>query len=354
MNGNYAPITFVVPGDLHLTSRNQPNYAAASAVVSEINRLVGPDFVQFIGDNVQDGTHEQFALFGELASHLEVPHYALVGDHDLDDSKSFDRFVEHVGDPYGSHRLRGIRFVRLNSQEFQPVGFSEDQLDWLAGELEEAAAHRDQVVLFQHNYPYQIWEDFDGPGIDRWRQLIQSPSIVTIVCGHTHYLQTANDGRNVWTAVRSIGDPEGGSPGYLIGFLHGDDLAFKYRTIDDSGPIVMITHPRDSLLATHARHIIYGPTEVSVRTWSSTPIRQVRWKLDGGFGPDLASVDGNHWYAVLSDAQLRKGEHQIEVLAMDERGDVAGTDSLTFVFDPTNRHTAVPTTRPRVCSTAFC
>jgi hypothetical protein len=140
----------------------------------------------------------------------------------------------------------------------------------------------------------------------------------------------------------------------LISFLHGDDLAFKYRTIDDTGPVVMITHPRDSLLATHARHIIHGPDEVSVRTWSSTLIRQVRWRLDGDFGPDLTSADGNHRHAALSDAQLRKGEHQIEVLAIDERGEVAGTDSLTFIFDPTNRHTAVPMTRPHVRQTAFC
>ena len=26
-----------------------------------------------------------------------------------------------------------------------------------------------RVVIFQHHYPYQVWEDFDGPGIDTWR-----------------------------------------------------------------------------------------------------------------------------------------------------------------------------------------
>ena len=75
-------VVVAVPGDLHLTEAGRPNHAVARWAVGEINALVRPDFVQFIGDNVQDGTPEQFALFRELAGRLRVPWYALVGDHD--------------------------------------------------------------------------------------------------------------------------------------------------------------------------------------------------------------------------------------------------------------------------------
>ena len=127
-------------------------------------------------------------------------------------------------------------------------------------------------MVFQHNYPYQIWEDFAGPGIDDWRAIVQTRRIAAIVCGHTHYWQVANDGRNVVVATRSIGDPEGGPPGYTLGYFHGDDLAVAYRSVEDDGPVVLVTHPRDVLLATGSRHVIAGHDHLRVRTWSSAEI----------------------------------------------------------------------------------
>ncbi len=79
------PVVVVVPGDLHLTEPGLDNHRVAHQVVDEINRLVRPDFVQFIGDNVQDATEAQFRLFDELRGRLSVPHFALVGDHDVKD-----------------------------------------------------------------------------------------------------------------------------------------------------------------------------------------------------------------------------------------------------------------------------
>ncbi len=49
-------MTFVVPVDLHLTEPGLDNDKVASWMVDEVNDLIRPDFVQFIGDNVQDAT----------------------------------------------------------------------------------------------------------------------------------------------------------------------------------------------------------------------------------------------------------------------------------------------------------
>src|SRR5205823_3657100 len=78
--------------------------------VGEINELIRPDFVQFIGDNVQDGTEQQFDLFEELTSRLHVPWYALVGDHDVLDDPRAGNFSVLVGDPTGALSLSGFRF----------------------------------------------------------------------------------------------------------------------------------------------------------------------------------------------------------------------------------------------------
>jgi 3',5'-cyclic-AMP phosphodiesterase len=39
-------------------------------------------------------------------------------------------------------------------------------MGWFRAELAAAIANCERVVVLQHNYPYQIWEDFDGPEID--------------------------------------------------------------------------------------------------------------------------------------------------------------------------------------------
>jgi 3',5'-cyclic-AMP phosphodiesterase len=347
-------VVFVIPGDLHLVEAGQENHRVACRVIDEVNRLIRPDFVQFIGDNVQHATTEQFLLFRELASTLLVPHFALVGDHDDEGGESPARFRQYVGDPYGSIALRGFRFIRLNSREFRPVGFSEEQLDWLDEELVGAREADQQVVIFQHHYPYKVYEQFAGPGIDRWRRTMDAHRPVAILCGHTHYGQTANDGRYVSIAARSIGDPEGGPPGYLLGFVERDDLAIKQCSIADRATLALITHPRDALLATGPRHIVQAADRIRARTWSVEPLLGVRWRLDETIWRELHLDSRDHWSGALPSEGLEKGEHLVEVAAVGQAGEIVARDGVTFLFDPTGRYTPIPMVRPVVKQTAFC
>lgn len=353
MSDPHEPIVFVVPGDLHLTEPGLDNHRVAEWVVGEANDLIRPDFVQFIGDNVQDATDEQFQLFDALRSRLDAPHFALVGDHDVKDDPAATGFQRHLGATYGSTSLRGFRFLRLDTQQAKPAGLRPEQVDWLRAELAAAEAAGERVLIFQHNYPYQIWEDFAGPGLDDWRGLVQSRRIVAVVCGHTHYWQMANDGRNAFVAVRSIGDPEGGPPGYCLGSLRGDDLALTYRTIEDKGPALLITHPREALLATGSAQIVSGDDEVRVRTWSVGSVRSVRARVDDGSWFALGSTGAGEWAAPLRGGDLSKGEHALEVEAEDNAGATA-TQRIGFMVDPTGRYTAVPEVRPKVTQTNFC
>ena len=160
------------------------------------------------------------------------------------------------------------------------------------------------MVIFQHNYPYQIWETFDGPGIDEWRAIVQTRRIAAIISGHTHYWQLANDGRNIAIATRSIGDPEGGPPGYLIAYFHGDDLAVAYRSVEDRGPIAMITHPREAILATGPAHVVRGPARIRVRTWSEATVTTVRSRVDSQAWINL-EVDQRVDYLLVGPAACR-------------------------------------------------
>ena len=108
MSDRDKPVVVVVPGDLHLTEPDLENVRVASRVIDEVNGLIRPDFVQFIGDNVQDATEAQFDLFDDLRGRLEVPHFAMIGDHDVKDDPSATGFRRHVGEPYGATSLARV------------------------------------------------------------------------------------------------------------------------------------------------------------------------------------------------------------------------------------------------------
>lgn len=211
----------------------------------------------------------------------------------------------------------------------------------------------EHFVIFQHNYPYQIWEDFAGPGVDDWRGVVQSRRVAAIICGHTHYLQFANDGRNALVATRSIGDPEGGPPGYLVGHVEGDDLAITFRGVDEVGPLVLVTRPRELILATGPAHVISGHDRVRVRTWSGLPVERVVAQVDECEPFPLESEGPGRWTAPLDARRLLKGEHTLAVEATDTEGR-QGRHAIEFLIDPTGRFTAVPGVRPRVTTTEFC
>lgn len=353
MSTTESAVTFVVPGDLHLTEPGLANHRDAHRAVDHVNAWIRPDFVQFIGDNVQDATGAQFRLFDELRGRLEVPHFALVGDHDVKGDPGAEGFRARFGETFGSTAIEGVRFVRLDTQGAKPIGIVPGQVAWLRDEVDEATAAGQTIVLFQHNYPYQIWEDFDGPGIDDWRRVVQTRRVAAIVCGHTHYLQFANDGRNALVATRSIGDPEGGPAGFLVGHVGGDDLAIAFREVDAEGPLAMVTHPRELILATRPSHVVSGREWVRVRTWSESPVVEVRARVDESEPMALEAEGDGRWSGPLDAARLLKGEHTLAVEAVDARGRV-GRHAIAFLVDPTGRFTAVPGVRPRMTATGFC
>lgn len=353
MNVVELPVTVVIPGDLHLTDPDADNHRVALRVVDEVNGLIRPDFVQFIGDNVQDASEAQFCLFDELRGRLAVPHFALVGDHDVHDDPGAEGFRRHVGPTHGSTSLRGFRFLRLDTQQGRPLGLSTGQVAWFQEQVDGAAAAGERVVVFQHNYPYQIWETFDGPGVDGWRGVVQTRRVAAIVCGHTHYWQVANDGRNVAVAVRSVGDPEGGPPGYAVAHFGGDDLAVTYRAAGDPAPLVLVTHPRDRLFMTGPRQVVAGADRVRVRVWSGAGVDEVRGRVDGAAWFALDRGDGGDWSGPLAGDGLSKGGHDLEVEAVDGAGRV-GRQAIRFLVDPTGRYTAVPGVSPGVERTDFC
>ncbi|MDQ3624142.1 MAG: metallophosphoesterase [Verrucomicrobiota bacterium] len=347
-------LTFVWPGDLHLEFPDRDNYKTALWMTEEVNALIQPDFVQFAGDNVQHAREGEFALFKEVYGKLKAPFHALVGDHDAHHDAGALAHQARLGATYHAFTLRGYRFICLNTMQFRPLGMSKEQVIWFHCEVDSALVRGERVVVFQHHYPFQIWEDFAGqPGMEGWRRIVQTRPITALFAGHTHYAQIANDGRNVYIATRSIGDAEGGPAGYAVVFLDGDDLALTHRSVEDKGPVVLITHPRRLILATRAAHIVTTPDECRARVWPAAEINSVKARVDDGPWEEMRRADGSAWSHPLPSGTLAKGEHTLEVRATSADGS-EGADRLTFLLDRSGRFNPYPAVEPVVRETKFC
>lgn len=347
------PVVFVWPGDLHLEFPDRPNYETALWMTEEVNELIKPDFVQFAGDNVQHARDHEWELFKDVTSKLKMPFYALVGDHDAHHDPGCHSYQARLGKTYQAFSVNGYRFICLNTNQFRPLGMSDEQVIWFRYEVDAAVARGERVIVFQHNYPFQVWEDYAGPGIEEWRNVMQTRPIAAHFSGHTHYGQMANDGRNIYVATRSIGDPEGGSAGYAVVYLHDEDIALTYRTKESRGPLALITHPRRVILATKAEHIVTGPADARVRAWSKLPIPSAQARIDDGEWRDMRATDEMTWSFSIPGDLLAKGEHSLEVRLTDENND-SGTDRITFACDLSGRYNPYPIVDPVVKETKYC
>jgi predicted phosphodiesterase len=347
------PVTFVWPGDLHLESADRPNYKVAVWMADEVNELIRPDFVQFAGDNVQHARNNEWVLFQEITSKLKMPFHALVGDHDAHHDPGCRSYQARLGATYHAFTVGKYRFICLNTMQYRPLGLTDEQIIWFRYEVDAAVARGERIVVFQHHYPFQVWEDFTGPGIEEWRNIVQTRPITALFAGHTHYGQLANDGRKVYVATRSIGDPEGGPAGYAIVHLDDDDVALTYRSVEDSGPVVLITHPRRLILATKSAHIVTGPDECRVRAWSNTAITAAKGRIAGGDWTNLQSIGAMTWAFPIAADKLSKGEHTLEVHLTDANKK-EGADKITFLCDLSGRYNPYPIVEPIVKETKFC
>jgi len=191
------------------------------------------------------------------------------------------------------------------------------------------------------------------PGMAAWREIVQTRPITALFAGHTHYGQIANDGRHVYVATRSIGDPEGGPAGYAVVYLEGDDFALTYRSMEDRGPVALITHPRRLVLATNAAHIVTGPVEGCVRGWSAAPITAAKVRINDGPWAEMRATGDMTWSFPIPGDTLAKAEHTLEVSWTDANKARARIASLFCATAPdvTNPY---PLCEPVVRETKFC
>ncbi len=180
------PLTFIHTSDLHLVGRMPDGRVGdrsdtAKALVAEMNS-VAPEFVINTGDIISrygqdardvlpaDSVARQARWARKILLGLDVPMFVTPGNHDLAFEWSRASWMEHMGRPAGretddySFDWGEYHFAALDasveydeqSLEAARTGFSDDQLQWLAGDMRRAAGSRLRFLFCHYDYRRQL------------------------------------------------------------------------------------------------------------------------------------------------------------------------------------------------------
>jgi 3',5'-cyclic AMP phosphodiesterase CpdA len=192
----YDDFFFVQLSDSHWGFEGPPNPDAQGTLkkaVAAVNSLEQqPDFIMFTGDltHTTDDPRERRKRLGEfrdIVSELKVKDVRFMpGEHDaaLDAGKAYQEFF---GKTHYTFDHKGVHFIVVDNVSDPGASIGDEQLQWLAADLEHLPADA-KIVVFTHRplfdlYPQWDWATRDGAkAVD----LLLPHKNVTVFYGHIH------------------------------------------------------------------------------------------------------------------------------------------------------------------------
>ncbi|TMG86264.1 MAG: metallophosphoesterase [Betaproteobacteria bacterium] len=169
-----------------------------------------PDFVVFTGDlthTTDDGKlrRKRMDEFRAIVGELKVKDVKFMpGEHDasLDRGKAFQEFF---GATHYTFDHKGVHFITLDNVSDPGASIGEDQLAWLAADLERQPKDA-RIVVFTHRplfdlYPQWDWATTDGA---KAIEILQRRENVTVFYGHIHQEHHHTTGRIEHHAAKGL------------------------------------------------------------------------------------------------------------------------------------------------------
>jgi Icc protein len=315
-------VSWIHFGDLHMTARQEQNCRDFLSLVEEVNRVMADSlsFAYLPGDNADHGNAEEYELVREGLDRLQLPWFAIVGDHDVHPKRHYNFLHFMMPEPFYRFEVGSYRFFGLDafvSDDPKVFDISSEQLNWLQQELELATAIHKRSILFLHCYPSEL-----GNSSSPLRGLIKRYGVLLVDMGHTHYNEIANDGRTLYTATRSTGQIEEGPVGFSVTNLDDGVVSWRFKPLGE-WPLAMITAPVDERLITdrEPRFRVGGERmTVRVKAWSDRKLLR-GFVAIGDQKVDLEQVaDSALWHVNLDIHQLSGGVYSLTVNLTDEDG----------------------------------
>ena len=315
---NPGVVSWVHIGDLHITTADQQSYADFKTILANTDQYLknGINFVYLPGDNANDGTESEYQLIKQATDQLQVPLYAIPGDHDQKGISLYKQYMEPV--LYQSFTAGGYHFVLLDVIN----GISSDEQTWMTNDLDAAAKAGLKSVVFMHTYNLA----------SSLQDLIQKDNVIMVDTGHTHYNDVANDGHTIYAATRSTGQATEGPVGFSIVNLDNGVISWKFKQLG-SFPFVMITSPSDKQLIIDSSQAVKGTVDIRAKIWDDKGVAAATMQIDGGAAVTLQQIgDTQMWSASFDSTKMSDGDHKVTVNVTGAGGNTS-EDTITIVVD---------------------
>jgi len=210
----YNDFYFVQMSDTHWGFEGPPNPDAKGTLpkaIAAVNGLAeAPDFIVFTGDltHTTDDPKERRRRLGEfkrIVSDLEVKNVRFMpGEHDASLDRG-DAYREFFGDTNYAFDHKGVHFIALDNVSDPRALIGDEQLAWLARDLDQQQRDANIVVLTHRPlfdlYPQWDWATRDGA---RAIELLMPMRHVTVFYGHIHQEHHRTTGHIQHHAARSL------------------------------------------------------------------------------------------------------------------------------------------------------
>ncbi|CAN5679294.1 hypothetical protein BH10ACI4_BH10ACI4_03650 [soil metagenome] len=335
-------LSWIHIGDLHMLDAGEPNDLDLQAIVERINTIFARSisFVFLPGDVAERGAPAAYAIVRAALARLQAPWCSILGDHDVHE-KTFAPYLEAMAASLyyafsvgaavktaTAGTADSTRFIAMSAFDVPHPGsftVSQEQLDWLKYQLEEADTQQQRKVILLHCYPSDL-----KVGGKELSALIRQYRVQLVDMGHTHYNEIANDGHTLYTATRSTGQIEEGAVGFSITNIDDGNVSWRFVELDqlDRQPTVMITAPSDHRLITPETPRPYGrPLTIRAKVWNSIAITKAYATLAGKEIPLQNMPDSDLWQGICEMTDVPQGLQALRVVAEDAQGR-SGDDTI--------------------------
>ncbi len=316
---NPGVVSWVHIGDLHITTADQQNYKDLQTIIAQTNQYLknGVNFAVLPGDNANDDTEAEYQLIKQATDQLQVPLYAVPGDHDHKSGlTNYNKYLEPTD--YYSFSAGGYHFAFLDVMS----GISADEKTWLTSDLDAAAAAGLKNVLVMHSFTIA----------SQLQDLIQKDGVILVDSGHTHYNDVANDGQTIYAAGRNTGQVTEGPVGFTMLTLDNGVVSWKFKPLG-TWPFVMITSPSDKQLMINGAQVVHGTTDIRAKIWDDKGVASATYQIDGGTAAPMQQIGTTQMWSVPFDStKVSEGDHKITVTVQGAGGNTSD-DTITVTVN---------------------
>jgi len=202
--------------------------------IERLNRL-RPEFVMSVGDLIEGYSEDslavarQWAAFDSLAQPLDMPFFALPGNHDISNRMMRRQWMQRYGAAFYTFTYKGVLFIVMDSNDGDGVAISDRQVSRIKDAL---AAHSDVrwTFVFMH---HPLWRYEDSGFGEVESALAGRPH--TVLAGHMHQYEHDTRSGNEYMILSTTG---GGSR--LRGPAFGEFDHITWVTVTkEQGPIFL-------------------------------------------------------------------------------------------------------------------